>query len=184
MVWIRSALNYITTLSKTTSDDWTAVQRKVQIPLDLETTPLEIKTNSRLGSGDRVWVRFSTTQGEYAGGVGIYFSSTLQYYLSYCNSRTNFPSNLPSKVDKIWRITLDRTAGIRVKIHCNGVEVLNILMSDDTCSNSDWSDWRDYWSRDVEKIYFNPSYDTASDYYRAGQTGTWLSDLRMRICFP
>ena len=160
-------MHYITTLSKTSSDGWTAVQRSSLIPHDLENTPLEIKTDSTLGSGDTVDVWFRTTQGVYAGVV-ISFSSTPQYWLSYCStSRTNFPSNLPSEVDKIWRITLDRTAGIRLKIHCNGVEVLNVLISDNTCYRSDW---RKYWSRDVEKIKF-PSYDTASEYYRAGETG-------------
>ena len=108
-----------------------------------------------------------TTQREFVGRVEIYFTSTPQYDLWYCSSWTNFPSNLPSEVNKIWRVTLDKTAGIRLKIHCNGVEVLNILMSDNTCSDSRW---RKYWSRDAEKIYFSV-YDTASDYYRAGETG-------------
>ena len=181
MVCIRTALNYITTLSKTTSDDWTAVQRSVLLPLDLENTPLEIRTNSTLGSGDKVVVWFYPTQGEYVGGVEIFFSSTPQYYLSWCSSWTSFPSNLSSEVDKIWRITLDKTAGIRLQIHCNGVEVLNFLMSDNTCIRN--GSWRKYWSRDVERIYFPTNRDTASDYYRVGQTGTWLSDLRIRICF-
>ena len=116
-----------------------------------------------------VYAGLYKTQSKYAAGFEIYFTSTTKYRLEYCNySRTNFPSNLPSEVEKIWRITLDRTAGIRLKIHCNGVEVLNILISDNTCS---YSDWRKYWSRDVEKIDFYPSSDTASDYYRAGMTG-------------
>ena len=166
------------TLTITTSDDWAEVQGDVYIPLDLENTPLEIKTDSKLGSGDDVYVSFHTTRGERAGGLEISFYST-RYWLDYCNSWTNFPSNLPSEVEKIWRITLDKTAGIRLQIHCNGVEVLNVLMSDNTCS---YSDWRYYWSKDVENIYFHPSHDTASDYYRTGQTGTWLSS--MTICFP
>ena len=111
---------------------------------------------------------FYTTQEKPAGGVRIYFFSTPQYRLSYCNSSyTNFPSYLPSEVDKIWRITLDKTAGIRLKINCNGVEVLNVALSD-TCGESYW---REYWSRDVEKIYFDPDFDTASDYYKAGKQG-------------
>ena len=151
----------------TTSDDWTAVQHDVEIPLDLENIPLEIRTNSTLESGHKVVVRLYTTQRERAGAVEILFSSTPQYYLFYCTYRTNFTSNLPSEVDKIWRITLDKTAGIRVKIHCNGVEVLNFLLSDNTCGRSSL---REYWSRDVEYIHFIGS-DTASDYYRAGQIG-------------
>ena len=114
-----------------------------------------------------MYVGFRTTQRERAGGVYMYFSSTPQYYLSYC-STTNFTSNVPSEVDKVWRITLDKTAGIRLKIHCNGVEVVNVLISDNTC---DKSYWRKYWSRDVEIIYFYPS-DNASDNYRAVKTGT------------
>ena len=116
-----------------------------------------------------MWVWFFTTQRVWVGGVEISFTSTPQYYLLYCSSSyTNFPSNLPSEVDKIWRIILDKTAGIRVRIHCNGVEVVNVLISDNTCGRSDW---RKYWSRDVEYIYFHPSYDTASEYYRAGEIG-------------
>ena len=156
------------TPSTTTSDDWTAVQHDVDILIDLENTLLEIKTNSTLGSGDKVDVKFYTKQGEEAGGVKIFFSSTPKYRLNYCNSSyTNFPSNLSSEVDKIWRVTLDKTAGIRLQIHCNGVEVVNFLLSDNTC---DRSYWRRHWSRDVEYIHFIGR-DTASEYYRAGQIG-------------
>lgn len=148
--------------------DWTDSVRGIYIPLDLEYTPLEIKTDSELGSEDEVDVYFYTTQGEYAGGVAIYFSSTLQYAISSCSSYKNFPGNLPVEVEKVWRITVDKTAGIRVRIHCNGVEVLNFLLSDKMCSDSRW---RYYWSRDVEEIYFYPNFDTASDYYRAVKKG-------------
>ena len=134
----------------------------VKLAIDLETTPLEIKTNSELGSRDRVSVDFYSSQGTRRGGVGIYLDSTPQYYLPYCISWTNFPSYLPSAVDKVWRISLTRTAGIRLQIHCNNVEVLNFLMSDKTCIYSYWSK---YWTRDVEMIRFS-EHDTASDYYR------------------
>ena len=114
-----------------------------------------------------MWVDFYTTQREPAGFVGIRFTTTPRYYLGYCSiSFTNFPTNLPSREDKIWRITLTRTAGIRVKIHCNGVEVLNLLLSDSTCGNSVW---RNFWSKDVEQIYFDPNWNEAPDYYRAVQ---------------
>ena len=153
------------------SDDWTAVQRDVNIPLDLETTPLEIRTNSEIRSNEKMFVWFRTADGEEAvGGFQIFFYYTgPKYYILYCSSsRTNFPRNLPTEVDKIWRITLDKTAGIRLQIHCNGVEVLNVLLSDDTCGVSYW---RELWSKDVENIYFRPRFDTVSLDYRAGQTG-------------
>ncbi|KAL5263950.1 hypothetical protein ACHWQZ_G005141 [Mnemiopsis leidyi] len=162
--------------------NWTAVKPAV----DLETTPLEIKTNSTLESGDEVEVYFYNSQGEDAGRVWIYFSSTPQYRLVWCSSDTNFPSNLPAAVDKVWRISLNKTSGIRLQIHCNDVEVLNTLLSDDTCSDSDW---REYWSRDVEKIAFYRG-DTASDYYRrfkpgcTGLKAAWTGTMTTTAKFP
>ena len=147
------------------SGDWTAVWPE----MDLETTPLEIKTDSTIGSGDQVRVNFYTSGGSYVGHVGIYFASPPKYHIGYCtNSWTNFPVSLPTEVEKVWRITLNRNSGISLLIHCNNVEVLNFLMSDSTCIHSSWST---YWSRTVEKIWFHPDYDIASDYYRAGNTG-------------
>ena len=142
------------------------VQLTIQMPFDLEKAPLELKTNSTLGSGDILDVYFQTIQGEDAGDVGIYFFSTYQYWILDCNDYwTDFPNSVPSEVEKIWRITADKStlSGIRLMIHCNGIEVLNIILSDSTCPGHNWS-------RDVEKIYF-PNYDSASDYYRAALTG-------------
>ena len=142
--------------------------------------PLEIKTDSTIGSGDQVYVQFFTSGREEVGNVQFRFTSTPRYYINYCtNSWTNFPVSLPTEVEKVWRITLNRNSGIRLLIHCNNVEVLNILMSDSTCGDSRWST---RWSRTVGKISFHPTSDTASDYYRAGQPGT--DDFtKLVICF-
>jgi hypothetical protein len=132
------------------------------IDYDLETTPLEIKTDSKIGSGNEVRARFYASPGDLGGGFNIRFTSPLQYYLSYCStSWTNFPANPPNATDKTWRVTLIRSSGITVVIHCNEVEVLNFLLSNSTCSYSKWSA---YWSRTVTKIRF-PLSDTASDFY-------------------
>ena len=113
-------------------------------------------------------VSFYTSGGEVVGNVRISFSFPPQYYIGYCTySWTNFPVSLPTEVERVWRITLNRNSGIRLLIHCNNVEVLNILMSSSTCIHSSWST---YWSRTVGKVRFS-RVDTASDYYRAGQTG-------------
>ncbi|XP_063678964.1 uncharacterized protein LOC134814712 [Bolinopsis microptera] len=154
---------------------WLPVEREVQIEWDLESTPLEIKTNSGLRSGEAVKVRFYSSIIDYAGLVQLYFDSTPQYNLGYCNTPyMNLHVNPPSPTDKVWRITLTRTAGVRLVIHCNEVEVLNILISQATCSDSSWST---YWNRDVTKIKFFSS-DSASDYYGPGPCaeGTYRND--------
>ena len=143
---------------------------------DLENSPLQIRTDSTEGSDERVQVWFYTAHGgDDAGAVYLFFSSPPHYYLRYCStSRTNFPTALPTETDKILTVTLTRTSGtVRVTIHCNNKEVLNVVLSDTTCSYSLWSH---YWSRDVWKIEFYSS-DTASDYYRPGKQVKFISCL-------
>jgi hypothetical protein len=138
----------------------------VYIDHDLENTPLEIRTNSEVGSGDWVIVYFLTAGEDPAGGVQLRFSSTVKYRLGFCSSDLTPLSTLPATREKVWRITLSRSPSeIRLTLHCNGVEVLNTLISGTTCDESDWSE---YWTRDVERIYF-ASFDKASDYYRPGE---------------
>ena len=143
-----------------TMTGWTAVQRYVMIDYDLENSPLQIRTNSEIGSNEVVRVFFYN-----AGAVELSVRSPPQYWLGGCTSYIDFPTALPSETDKVWTITLIRSSGTpRVVIHCNNKEVLNVVLSDSTCSRSDW---RDYWSKDVEWIQF--ARDSASDYYRAGK---------------
>jgi hypothetical protein len=75
-----------------------------------------------------------------AGGFYIYFKSAVQYRISWCTSSFSYPSfpfSLPSSIDKVWRITLTRESAVRLQVHCNGVEVLNVLISEETCTRSD-----------------------------------------------
>ncbi|XP_063676553.1 uncharacterized protein LOC134812879 isoform X2 [Bolinopsis microptera] len=137
------------------------VEHDVEIEWDLESTPLEIRTDSVLGSDDEVMVYFLSAEGENAGLVQLYFYSTPQYYIDWCSREETNLVILPSDTVKVWRITLTRTAGVRLVIHCNDEEVLNILLSQSTCGPPDWST---VWNRDVTKIKFSSS-DTASDYY-------------------
>jgi hypothetical protein len=140
-----------------------AVQDDEKIDYDLETTPLEIKTDSMIGSEDKMRIGLHNSHGNNPVGFYFKFTSPPQYLVWLCNSSyTNFPTNMPAAIDKIWRLTLTRTSGNRLVIHCNEKEVLNILMSDSTCSERNWSA---YWTRKVTKIEFD-SKDTASDFYR------------------
>ena len=137
------------------------------IDYDLENSPLQIRTNSVVGSNDKVEVFFYNAEGNSAGGLILSFLSPPRFKLGFCStSWTNFPTALPSETDKVWTITRSSGTDPSVVIHCNNKEVLNVVMSDVTCTVSTWST---YWSRDVQEIKFDSSLDTASDYYRAGE---------------
>ena len=146
---------------------WTAVQLGKDINIDLENSPFQIKTDSVDGSNEKVDVILLTAEGHYAGGVYLYFTSPPQYYLNHCStSWTNFPTAVPTETDKIWTITLIRLSGsVRLIINCNNKEVLNVVLSNTVCTDSQWSIT---WSKDVEKIRFSSCCDKASDYYRPG----------------
>ena len=147
---------------------WIAVQRHVYIDYDIITTPLEIRSVSELGSGDKVFVGFYTSQGDGAGGLGLKLTSTPQYYIYNCRGYTDFPSDLPTTRVKVWRITVIRSSGIiGLQILCNGEVVLGIVLSNYLCPDSSWNI---VWNRDIAKIWFSSS-DTMSDYYRPYQPG-------------
>ena len=138
----------------------------MDIDYDLENSPLRIRTNSVVGSDDKLKVRFKTADGEVAGEVTISLKSTPQYILDHCyTSWTDFPTDLPSETVKIWRITLFKTSDIRLQIQCNNKKVLNVVISAGACEDSGWGT---IWNQDVQKIYFHPN-DEASDYYRPGK---------------
>ena len=102
-----------------------------------------------------------------AGAVYFEFGLSPKYTLLYClefSSLLPFPTALPTE-EKVWRITLTRTLGIRgVVIQCNKKVVLNVTMSGTTCEVADWNT---YWSRDVKRIGI-PGTDSATEFYRPG----------------
>ena len=136
----------------------------MKIEYDLENSPLQIKTNSE---NEKVAVWFLTDLRYPAGGVGLYFSSPPQYMLVRCKTWTKLTTDLTFETDKVWTITRSSDSGkIRVVIYCNDKEVVNVVLSDTTCSESGWST---YWSTGVKKIYFNSNDKTTSVSYRKGK---------------
>ena len=119
-----------------------------------------------LGSGKTIKLFCLTAENTRAGEVNIFFRSYPQYRLYFCNgTATDFPTDLPSEREKTWRITLSQVPGVtRVVLHCNNVEVVNVVLSDTTCHTSDW---RNYWSLDVEKVRFPEN--TKPNFYRQGR---------------
>ena len=105
------------------------------INYDLEEHPLQIKTDSAVGSGEMVLVELYTAEEVYISNISLQFSATpqYQYHIRNCTSSwTNFTVDLPVEQDKIWTITKTATA---LKIECNDVEVLNLVYSEADTSN-------------------------------------------------
>ena len=125
-------------------------------------------TDSIVGSGENVYVRFYDNAGNYAGIVYIYFNTPIQYFIGWCTYYNYFPVSLPAAPDKTWTIEYN-TAGKRLALHCNGVQVLNLLISDSECTQNNW---RTYWERKPTQIQFYSS-DTESDSYCFSNTGKY-----------
>ena len=131
----------------------------------MESSPLEVKTNSVSGSDQYVELHLFTTRDVEAGKITIRFGSTPDYRLGFCTTAwSNFQTIPPTTSDKIWRLTVTRIPDIRVKIHCNGVEMANTLISESLCTSN--TQWKVYWTKGIGKIKFHVT-DDASDYYRA-----------------
>ena len=99
------------------------------------------------------------------GGILLAFTSPPQYKIFACTEPDpiEFPTELPAATNKVWRIILPKTSDTRLIIHCNKVEVVNMVMSNTTCSSNNWMK---FWGKDkdVERILFRDA-DSASDLY-------------------
>ena len=73
----------------------------------------------------------------------------------YCqHKRVDLSQNTPIDAEKVWNIV--RTAEPRIVVYCNGVEVFNLLLSDETCPYT-WRKWSDAWKgSDVVGVKFDP----------------------------
>ena len=143
----------------------------VKINFNLENYPLQIKTDSEVGSDEEVRVMFYDSQEGLIGGIYLFFKSTPQYFIGYCSSSYVDIPNLPSVIEKVWTITFTRTSDVvTLVVHCNEVEVFNVVISDTICK-LDYA--TTFWSRKpASKILFlsdGGTIDTASDFYRQGK---------------
>ena len=135
----------------------------MKIDYDLPNNPIEISTDSTLGSDDYTYLKTYDAHGNYAGGVLIWFPSSVRYRFDGCFlNNVDFSANLPATTNKVWRITITKDAGTRLVIHCNDIEMLGITASDSVCDDPNW---RTYYDRDMVKMYFD-SNDKATDKYR------------------
>jgi hypothetical protein len=68
-------------LKRNNTAGWAPVpETPVKMNYDLEKYPLEIKTDSEVGSGERLKVNFKSSEGQSAGGLVLVFNSTTIRY--------------------------------------------------------------------------------------------------------
>ena len=142
--------------------EWVKVPRGHKFKLDLQQEPLEVFSNSKFGSGDQLRVNFYDSRKDPAGGVYISLSSPPRYMIPYCVLWRKFhwkDAKLIQSLQQEKVATIERTlTGVRIQY--NGAEVLDFHLSDETCTHR--HNWRDYWDRQVDRVEFHPSLDTAS----------------------
>ena len=136
------------------------------IPWNPDSETITVTTDSVAGSkAEHVSVFFFDKDGYYAGDVYIHFDTQIQYRIGYCTYRYKpFPVILPTATQKTWTITYNY-AERRLVYYCNGVQVLNVVLSDSTCTK--WSTnsfFKDLWERKPTQIQFYYT-DVASDSY-------------------
>ena len=130
------------------------------LPWNPDSESITIITASSAGSHEYVGVKFYD-EDDYIGAVWIRFSKRIQYYIGWCGGGfTNFPGTLPTATQRTWTITYNYTDK-RVVYYCNGVQVLNVVVSDKLCPGSNW---RENWKRKLTQIKLQ-SYKTSSDKY-------------------
>ena len=110
---------------------------------------LQIKTDIKLGSYGKIELTFSDDNNKAVYMV-ILFGKTIQYRFGACTPAMNDFTNLPSEDEKVW--TIAKTDEPRITMNCNGIEVLDFLMSDDTCTQT--PKWAALWSLKVTRISY------------------------------
>ena len=149
------------------SSDWKTVIRGKYKELEMEKIPLQILTDSKIGSGDMVGVDWTNAELFNSGGLKLHFSDQIQYELTRCTKKRLPLSNVPEERKKVW--TIYRTSD-GLKVECNGVVVADFKIT--SCTHHE--KW--VYERDQAKIIFLTT-DTASDFYRPKGSEGMISNI-------
>ena len=110
------------------------------INFDLENNPLLIKSDSIIGGGQRVKIKFLTAQHELAGGLTIRLVSTPVYWIWGCSDDfTTFPTDFPSETDKI--LKMEKLSGsdyIRFRFRLYTINYTDKILKMEKLSGSDY----------------------------------------------
>ena len=134
------------------------------IPWNPDTQSITVSTNREVGSNEVMGMFFFDKDGNSTGGLAISFYTQILYSIGACTYNRSFPDTLPPQTQKTWTITYS-TVELRLVIHCNEVQVVNVLLSDSFCTDND-SGWREYYGeKETTQMQFTYYLDKAPDRY-------------------
>ena len=127
--------------------DWTAVgTRNQNKDFDINLWPLQVKTDSKTGSGDVMWVRFVELNSHNGAGIWVTFDDPPTYDIGYFGQQ-NIKFTMPStNKNRIWTFSKRDNA---VKLFCNGVEIFDYSFTESTLPNC-----KIQWNLNLAQIQF------------------------------
>ena len=143
------------------------VARDTVIPVALDSSYLHLHTEENEDSSKRPEILYQDEDSEAAGGIGFQFRYPMRYTLMFCmRDYIPFPISTEKGVQK-WVI---EKRGQSTVVYCNGKEVLNTMVSSETCDDPEYSNsWATYWGQTVSSISFTHDWDRESDLYKIGK---------------
>ena len=152
-------------------DDLVTVEKGVKKAWNPDSQTITFTTDSEFESEEPVYVGFFDTDDGDAGYVSIVFENPeIQYKIGRCSTDyTPFPAALSTETEKTWTITYNYTDK-RVVLHCNGVQVAEVLLSS-VCATA--SGWGDVWGKKPTQMMFGYYDDTSDTYCMSSNPGKY-----------
>ena len=156
--------------------EWSAVRSNALVPINFKTNSLQIRTDEENSSKrNRIALLFVQDPEKPIKSIGISIDLKTDppgYTVLGCQHiGRQFLKKLPKGNPKIWSIHFNTFGGLGVRILCNGKEMVDIKLSDETCVDRRW---RENYSENVGFVLFHGQ-DTASGYFRRGDREFFFS---------
>ena len=133
-------------------------QSQTGIPHSFEKTAIQFKTDRAGETGqenpEQINVDFFDNDNIMLGGFSVNFDSEkLSYRINRCQTEKSyeFPENMPTEAEKVWSVLVTTGAQLSFKCQVNGVEVINVLITEDLCGNIYW---RNFWGAEIAYVAF------------------------------
>ena len=128
---------------------------------NLDKISFKVRTDSQLGSSDRLKIKLINKDGSYRS-VQLVYSDPMKFLIGSCTNMTPFPRAITLLHINVWSFI--RTSD-GMKYTLNGETALDFRLSSEVCVSEVAGDnWEEKWRKEIVQIYF-PSNDKASDFY-------------------